>query len=101
MFDAINKLEKKDVLKGLNISSATGVKSNFLKIFGYLKSMQKFNRRFLLHRAEYYFINSHFDYFWGFMADFMYFYKGQASRFDPTHPKKPSAKAKAPANFFS
>ena len=101
LFETINTLEKREVLKGLNTQNATGIKSNFLKIFSYLKSKEKFNRRFLLHRAEYYFIEGNFDFFWGFLADLMYFYKGQTSIFDSSQRRQKSAKAKSSANFFS
>lgn len=91
LFNLINKMEKKVVLKGKSVKNGTSIKSNFKKIFGYLKRFEKFNQRFLVHGAEYYLVNSHFDFFWGFMADLHYFYKGLVSKFDAKY--KPSKKS--------
>jgi hypothetical protein len=43
LFDLINQMEKKNVLKGKSVKNSTSIKSNFSKIFSFLKKFQKFN----------------------------------------------------------
>ena len=83
-------MEKKAILKGKSVKNSTSIKANFRKIFQYFKKFEKFNQRFITHGAEYYIVNSHFDFFWGLMADIFYFYKGLISKFDTRFKSKKS-----------
>lgn len=94
LFDLINKMEKKAILKGKSVKNGTSIKSNFSKIFTFLKKFEKFNQRFLVHGSEYYLVNSHFDFFWGFMTDIYYFYKGLVSKYDTRFKSKKSKNSK-------
>ena len=80
IFDLINKIQRKKVLKGKSVKTPTGIKVTYAKIMDYLKQFEKFNPRYL--GASYYLINGHYDVFWGFLEDVYFFSVNKISKMD-------------------
>lgn len=77
LFDLVNKIARKPVLKGKSTNNYTSIKINYKKIFEFLKKNEKFNPRYL--NSTYYLILGDYDIFWGLLSDFYYSAIGQIS----------------------
>lgn len=87
LFDLVNKIERKTVLRGKSTASETSIRMNYKKIMNHLKKHERFNTRYL--RAENYLMEGDFNVFWGFLLDIYFFSLNKFSIFDKRYYKQP------------
>lgn len=91
--DIINRLEGKDTIPGVNRAArnATEIRTNFRRVFRYLRTKERMNPRFLDHQqAESLLIEGDQNIFWAFLDDIWHLYHAKISPFDSREKKTTS-----------